>query len=267
MDLRRRYFKVYEFQTRAAIHYHVLIRLDGYHPDCPDAIVKPPACIARLMLEAAVRTAFAKTSFVSPPHPANRNRGWRIAWGDAEGKGLDVKHVNAPGGPVTLDLVAGYIGKYVTKGTETTGLNVRRVDDLILTHLDPDTHTGRLVRACWELGAEPGWQRLRRWAHQYGYGGHITSKSRGFSVTLTFKRRQRMIWQRTQGHPHLWDDQQAEQVIYELGYHATGSITTGDALLANTSADLARSWRDNAWYADPEELGDHTSINPLPLAA
>src|SRR5439155_22641458 len=196
--------------------------------------------------------AFAKVSFTSARHPANGNRGWRIAWGDPEGNGLDVRHVNAPGGPVTIDHVTGYLGKYVTKGTEATGLDVRRVDELVLAHLDPDTHTGRLVRACWELGAAPGWERLRRWAHQYGYGGHITSKTRGFSVTLAFKRRQRMIWQRTGGYPHLWDDEQAELVIYQLGYHATGWITTGDALLANTSADLARSWRDNAYYADPE---------------
>ena len=258
VELRRRYFKVYEFQTRAAIHYHVLIRLDGYNPDCPEAIAKPPACITRPMLEAAVRAAFGKTSFTSPPHPANGNRGWRIAWGDP-GHGLDVQHVNAPGGPLNLAQVTGYIGKYVTKGTEDTGLDVRRVDDLILAQLDPDTHVGRLVRACWDLGAEAGWQRLRRYAHQYGYGGHITSKSRGFSVTLGFKRRERMIWQRTQGHPHLWDDEQADLVIYELGYHATGWITTGDALLANTSADLARSWRDNAHYSHPDETGTSTA--------
>lgn len=35
VDLRRRYIKVYEFQVRGVIHYHALIRLDGYNPDCP----------------------------------------------------------------------------------------------------------------------------------------------------------------------------------------------------------------------------------------
>src|SRR5262249_51791805 len=162
----------------------------GYHPDCPDAIVPPPACITRPMLETAVRAGFAKTSFTSAPHPANGNRGWRIVWGDPSNKGLDVKHINAPGGPANLKQLTAYIAKYVTKGTEITGLDVRRVDDLILSQLDPNTHVGRLVRACWELGTEPRWQRLRRYAHQYGYGGHIASKSRGFSVTLTFKRRE-----------------------------------------------------------------------------
>jgi hypothetical protein len=72
--------------------------------------------------------------------------------------------------------------KYVTKGT---GLDVRRVDDLVLANLDPNTHVGRLVHACWNLGHHPDWAKLRRDAHQYGYGGHIASKSRGISVTLT----------------------------------------------------------------------------------
>jgi hypothetical protein len=258
--LRRRYFKVYEYQTRAAIHYHAVIRLDGYHPDCPGAIVPPPAVITRDMFEAAVRAAFAKTSFTSPPHPANGDQGWRIGWGE---KTPDVQHINLPTGDTISSVnVAGYLGKYVTKGTEDTGLDVRRVDDLIIANLDPDTHVGRLVRACWDLGEHPGWDKLRRYAHQYGYGGHIASKTPGFSVTLTHIRRERVIWRRTQGHPHTWDDEQADLVIYELGYHATGWITTGDALLANTSADLARSWHDNYHYADPEP-DRVTTIYPL----
>ena len=255
VELRRRYVKVYEFQVRGVVHYHALIRLDGYHPDCPEAIVPPPPCVTRQAFADAVRTAFAKTSHTSPAHPANDGRGWRITWGDLD-KGLDIKHVNAPGGEVNLAQVTGYIAKYVTKGTEATGLNVRRVDDLVLEQIDPNTHVGRLVRACWELGQHPGWERLRRYAHQYGYGGHITTKSRRFSVTMGFLRLQRTIWRRTEGHPHTWADEQAQLVIYELGYQATGWITTGDALLANTAAALAREYdeagrdalRQEAWH-------------------
>ena len=143
--------------------------------------------------------------------------------------------------------MTGYLAKYTTKSTEATGLNLRRVDDLIIdVHADPATHVGRLLRACWDLGAEDGWHRLRRWAHQYGYGGHISTKSRAFSVTLGFIREQRTIWRRTQGFPELWDDQQADLIVYRLGYHATGWITTGDALLANSAADAARRRADAA---------------------
>jgi replication initiator protein RepSA len=103
----------------------------------------------------------------------------------------------------------------------------RRIDDLTIElHATPDTHLGRLIRACWNLGTADGWHRLRRYAHQFGCGGHITTKSRAFSVTYGFLRLQRTIWRRTQGFPHLWDDQQADLVVSRLGYEATGWITT-----------------------------------------
>ncbi|HEY2671846.1 MAG TPA: replication initiator [Rugosimonospora sp.] len=89
---------------------------------------------------------------------------------------------------------------------------------------------------------DPDWPRLRRYAHEYGYGGHIASKSRRFSVTMGFLRQQRAIWRRTEGHTETWDDEQAQLVIYELGYQATGWNTTGDALLANTAGALAREY-------------------------
>ncbi|PYC69194.1 plasmid replication initiator protein RepSA [Micromonospora arborensis] len=261
VDLRRRYIKVYEFQVRGVIHYHALIRLDGYNPDCPDAIVPPPSVVTRDMFEAAVRAAFLKTAYTSASHPANGGQGWRIAWGD---KGLDLKHVNAPGTEVNLAQITGYIAKYVTKSTEVTGLSLRRVDDLsVEIHGDPATHLGRLIRACWDIGEHPDYARLRRWAHQFGYGGHIATKSRAFSVTLGFLRLQRTIWRRTEGHPHTWDDEQTERVIYELGYQATGWITTGDALLANTAAAMARAQHLAGIDALADELAAARAVQPL----
>ncbi|GGM27654.1 replication initiator [Dactylosporangium sucinum] len=263
VDLRRRYLKVYEFQVRGVIHYHALIRLDGYDPDCPDAIVPPPPQITRDMFAGVVREAFATTAYTSAPHPANNGEGWRIGWGD---KGLDIKHVNTPGEQMTLTQMAGYIAKYVTKSTEVTGLALRRVDDLTVDlYGDPTTHVGRLIRACWDLGEHPDWWRLRRYAHQYGYGGHIATKSRGFSATLGHIRLQRTIWRRTGGYPHLWTDDQAELILYQLGYEATGWITTGDALLANTAAGLARERADTA----REVLADQrqSTTNAAPIAA
>jgi len=261
VTLRRRYLKVYEFQVRGAIHYHALIRLDGYHPDCPEAVVPPPSSVRRSDLEQAVRLAFQKTGFTSAAHPANGGNGWPIGWGPQ----LDVKHVNAPGGPVNLAQVTGYLAKYVTKGTEVTGLELRRVDDLIVENL-PDDHPGRLVRACWELGEHPDYWRLRRYAHQYGYGGHITTKSRRFSVTMGFLREQRAIWRRTEGHPELWHDDQAELVIYELGYQATGWRSTGDAILANTAAADAREYAETA-RLELQQPNIGTTPTLLPVAA
>jgi hypothetical protein len=261
VTLRRRYAKVYEFQARGVIHYHAVIRLDGYHPDCPGAIVPPDRIVTRAMFADTLRAAFAKTSYTTAPHPANHGHGWRIGWGD---QGLDIEHINAPGQDANLNKLSGYLAKYVTKSTEATGQIYRRIDDLTVElHATPDTHLGRLIHACWDLGTADDWHRLRRYAHQFGYGGHITTKSRGFSVTYGFKRMERTIWRRTQGFPHLWDDQQADLVVYRLGYHATGWITTGDALLANSAADAARRRADAARdLADPDPTD-----SALPLAA
>ncbi|GAB3823853.1 replication initiator [Dactylosporangium cerinum] len=264
VDVRRKYLKVYEFQVRGVIHYHALIRLDGINPDCPDAITPPPTQITRRMLADILKAAFASTAYTSAPHPANNGHGWRIAWGD---KGLDIQHVNAPSSKLTESQIVGYIAKYVTKSTEVTGLDLRRIDEITVDlHADPTTHVGRLIRACWDLGAHPDWWRLRRYAHQYGYGGHIATKSRGFSATLGHLRHQRTIWRRTEGHPHTWDDDQADLVIYQLGYEATGWITTGDALLANTAAALARSRADTLHDVLQDEHAQRTT-SAAPLAA
>jgi hypothetical protein len=259
VDLRRRYFKVNEFQARGVIHYHAVIRLDGYHPDCPDAVVPADRIVTRAMFDAVLRHAFTRTAYTSRPHPAHHGQGWRIGWGTQ----LDIAPINLPGGDINLALVAGYIAKYVTKSTEATGRIYRRIDDYTVELLaTPDTHLGRLIGACWTLGAADGWHRLRRYAHQYGHGGYITTKSRDFSVTYTFKRDERTIWRRTQGFLNLWDDQQADLVVYRLGHHATGWITTGDALLANSAADAARRRADTA----RDYAGDDTAL-VLPRAA
>ncbi|WP_328466728.1 plasmid replication initiator protein RepSA [Actinoplanes sp. NBC_00393] len=257
VTLRRRYVKVYEFQARGVVHYHAIFRLDGYHPDCPTAIVPADQTVTRTMFESVLDTAFRKTAYTSRAHPEHPG-GWPIGWGT---RGLDLKHINAPGADANLVKLTGYLAKYVTKSTEATGSTFRRLDQLAVDlHTDSTTHVGRLIRACWTLGAADGWQRLRRYAHQYGHGGHITTKSRGFSVTYAFKRLERVIWRRTQGHPHLWDDQEADLVVCRLGYHATGWITTGDALLANSAADAARRHAHNLDYADPDPA---TTVHPL----
>ena len=119
VELRRRYFKVYEFQTRAAIHYHILIRLDGYNPDCPDAIAKPPACLTRLMLEAAVRAAFGKVSFTSARHPANGMspfQGWAVIRLCAPGRCPGLLHCAPSGLGSWRGVVPGALGAGLALG-------------------------------------------------------------------------------------------------------------------------------------------------------
>ena len=107
----------------------------------------------------------------------------RIGWGDQ----IDVRVITMRGGnSVTDAMVAGYLAKYSTKGTEVTGhASARLTDDTIDLYANPDgSHAERLIHACWILGRESGYYGLRRWAHMLGFGGHFLTKGRRYSVTF-----------------------------------------------------------------------------------
>jgi hypothetical protein len=232
--------KVAEMQRRGVVHYHAIIRLDGAHPLDPHAVIPPPAGIDVDDLTAAVTHAATTVRFTTVGHPVNP-AGWPIPWGDP-GKGLDVQPIRADG-DLSDGKVAGYLAKYATKSTEATGHVSRRLDtDLIDLYADPaGSHPERLIDACWTLGRHPDWQRLRRWAHMLGFGGHFLTKSRRYSVTFRILRDARIIWRRTDtGHQYAEHPDDTTLVVGLLSYAGSGWRTTGDALLANTAAAMAR---------------------------
>ncbi|MGN9913611.1 replication initiator [Phytohabitans sp. LJ34] len=94
------------------------------------------------------------------------------------------------------------------------------------------------------------WIGLRRWAHMLGFGGHFLTKTRRHTVTFRLLREDRITFRRNherddQDHgviklaDHL--DEETTLVVGSLTYAGSGWHTTGDALLANTSAALARA--------------------------
>lgn len=87
--------------------------------------------------------------------------------------------------------------------------------------------------------------RLQAWAHMLGYGGHFSTRSRRYSVTLRTLRKARQDWRRRTWHrtaDHLANDDRRE-IVTELGYAGIGWHTTGDAALANAAAARARERR------------------------
>jgi hypothetical protein len=238
------YGRAAEFQRRAVIHLHVVIRLDGYDPDHQETILPPSAGLDAVDLVDAVEHAVRTTHFWTNPHPDQPN-GWRIEWGEQTKTRIITV---AADGEITDAMVAGYLAKYATKSTEVTGHTSRRLDsDTIDLYADPEgSHTERLLDACWQLGKPLGWWGLRRWAHMLGFGGHFLTKSRRHRVTFRLLREARAAWQRTvnTAGPDT-DDQVPEQetvlVVNFLQFVGAGWHTTGDAMLANTAADLARS--------------------------
>ncbi|PYC73330.1 plasmid replication initiator protein [Micromonospora arborensis] len=247
--------KVAEMQRRAAVHFHVLLRLDSVAPDDPGALVPPQAGITVDDLEEAVRVAASRITLTTPAHP-DRPQGWLVAWGEQ----VDVRRINSAGGELTDDKVAAYLAKYATKATEATGhqstrLTPATVDDYADSEGD---HLARLIDACWHLGRPThtdvtgsaataddrqagldtkanAYAGLRRWAHMLGFGGHFLTKARRYSVTFRLLRDTRATYRRAE------DDESADVItVGTLTYIGSGWLCEGDALLANTAARQRR---------------------------
>ena len=241
--------KAAEYQARGAVHFHVLLRLDGHDEHDPGRLLPPPPGITVADLEDATRHAAATISFLTPPHPV-MPAGWRIGWGPE----LDVRVITVRGtGTVTDLMVASYLAKYSTKGTEVTGHASKRLTPATVgLYADAaGTHAERLVHACWKLGNHPGYASLQRWAHMLGFGGHFLTKARNYSATFADLRAARIIYRRTQdpGPEHQpirtadHADEETTLIVGNLSYAGTGWKTSGDALLASTAADQARKRR------------------------
>jgi hypothetical protein len=113
----------------------------------------------------------------------------RLRWGaQREVVGLDSE---------TSTLAAGYIAKYTTKATETAtaGTLVRPIRSAhSLARLPVADHPRAIITAAWTLAERTSDDAFKRWAHQFGYGGHAITKSHGYSVTFTALRAARAAW-------------------------------------------------------------------------
>ncbi len=222
-SLRVSYAKVAEYQKRAAVHVHAVVRLDGAHgPDDP-----PPAWATADVLLDVVRTAAAAVH-LSTAHSAALGE-HALRWGTE----VDARPLRAFGDGEGLadDAVAAYVAKYVTKGATDTGAGLdHRIsgpDDIATVPVS--AHVRTLMRACWRLGGllELEQLRLRVWAHTLGYRGHILTKSRAYSTTYTALRAERADHQRDR------TQLAASDVIADGNWRYVGSgHTPGAALLA-----------------------------------
>lgn len=211
------------------------------HPVLGDLLVA-----GALERDLVARGRAAGVIVVAATHP-ERPAGWVIAWGDPDAGGLDIRPLRFPG-ERTIDrtAVAGYLDKYATKSTEDTGHLSKRLRADTVDYYADDSHPGRLVEACWTLGtpeAGPDWERMRRWAHQLGYGGHFFTKSRRYTATFHVVRAARRTWVRRQADLDTEATNATEVVITSWSFVGIGWQTTGDALLAQTSAAVARERR------------------------
>jgi hypothetical protein len=235
--------KAAEMQRRGVIHFHAVIRLDGANPyDKKDKTIYPlPAGFTAQDLKDAVAHA-SGTAFTTKPHPIHAD-GWCVAWGDQI---LTKVITTGVDGDITDGAVAAYVAKYATKSTEVTGhASGRLTPETVEVYGNPNgTHARRLVAASWELGQPREWRRLCRWAHVLGFGGHFFTKSRTYSVSFTFLRDQRIVFRRAEsggpGRNEAVPEAPTTLAVNFLQFVGAGWHTTADAMLANTSAALAR---------------------------
>jgi hypothetical protein len=214
--LRTSFGKVIEYQHRGLIHVHAVIRLDG--PGGPED--DPPPWASTAMLRDAVIAA-AQIPAITLPHPGQDGSTLTLAWG----RQADVRIVRRDiSGELDDRKVAAYVAKYASKGTEEVGgipRPIKKASDLDDYHVTP--HARRLITACWQLSQRDEYASLRlaRWAHQLGYRGHFSTRSRRYSVTLGSRRQQRRdtrtAWTREQaGLP-------AEPGIITADWHYAGT--------------------------------------------
>jgi hypothetical protein len=94
------------------------------------------------------------------------------------------------------------------------------------------------------------WRRLRRWAHMLGFGGHFLTKSRRYTATFALLRNRRVVFRRAETSGPQSDGQTPEQpttlVVNFLQFVGAGWLSPADAMLANTSAAMAREHQDKA---------------------
>ncbi len=253
-ELRKRvylnFFKAAEGQRRGAVHFHAIFRLDAAPPqDDPQALAPPPPEFSAEVLAEAIRWA-AET--VSAPHPriSSDRPGGFVRFGDQ----IDIANVSRDGpGELNDKAVALYVGKYATKSTGGLKALDHRLSENEVAALQGRDHVVRLVQTAWLLGGRPGLEELglRRWAHQFGFGGHWHTKSRRFSTTFGALERARPEHVRRSrvrdgvaldawGRP---EDEDQVVVVAEWRVTGFGYQSEGEAALALSAAARARERR------------------------
>jgi hypothetical protein len=192
------YAKVAEYQRRALIHFHAVIRIDG--PTGPDDAT--PGWVTADLLEHAIRAAVRSVVV-----PATRPDGApvELGWGeqvDTRRIRPDQAHqVENEHGEISEQRLAGYVAKYATKGTGKTEAADRPIrSQRDIDHLVVADHHRRMIQICWDLGGLPGYERLnlRKWAHMLGFRGHFLTKSKYYSTTFKVIREERRAFRRRQ---------------------------------------------------------------------
>jgi hypothetical protein len=205
------YLKVAEMQRRGLVHFHALARLDVNDLGLSDSY--------------ASELIGAWTDAVS--NVALENEIGKFQWGSV----VDIKSLRNGGDDARV--LASYLAKYVTK-TAGEGLELARRfrSRRQIRSLVDNPHLRRMALESWDLAADPKCSQFnpRSHAHTLGYTGHLMTKSRRYSTTLTALRQARSEY-RAQG-------LSADVMTGDFSYAGRGYDDSRSELLA----ELLVSW-------------------------
>jgi len=255
--LRVSFVKVAEYQRRAVVHYHTLIRLDPTDDD-NGAIGKSDTAVSATELATIVRRAAERVQLpvvvsssadiADTSSPESEARILRF------GTQMDIQPLSGAGKPGLARRVAAYLAKYTTKSVAEFGIAARRISPAAIGELDIPAHTRRILSTLAELATLPGHTAMLGWLHTLGYRGHITTKSRRYSTTMTALRAARHHWRiHRAGQPehddcqHDSGDQQdwslSASELSDWRIDGGGHRNDGERLLVHTAALRAREHR------------------------
>ncbi|MBO0880091.1 MAG: plasmid replication initiator protein, partial [Mycobacterium sp.] len=160
--LRVAFVKVAEYQRRAVIHYHTLIRLDPTDND-ENTASEVQANVSAIELAAMVRQAAnqirlpvtvdsaATIGDTASPEPESLTLRF--------GTQIDTQPLTAAGEtgkPGLARKVAAYLAKYTTKSVAEFGIAARRISTAAIAELDIPAHIRRMLSTLAELATQPG---------------------------------------------------------------------------------------------------------------
>lgn len=244
------FIKVVELQARLVPHIHAVIRLDPRDTDnCGGQEWQAPVTateLATTIQQAARTVAVTVTDSTSDAATQVIRFGTQVDTQPIDNRSAGTESRAAEEDSSQVRMLAGrrvarYLAKYVTKSLADVGISARRISTEAIADLDVTDHVRAILTTISQL-ADRGLAGIGRWLHTLGYRGHITSKSRRYSTTMTALRERRATWTREQrlknaGHQHGTDfDSTGGDDLVAWEFDGAGATSLGDRTLVHSAA-------------------------------
>jgi len=104
-----------------------------------------------------------------------------------------------------------------------------------------------IMRTIVKLAEQQPYEDMLSWVHTLGYRGHVISKSRQFSTTMTALRERRAAWRKEQAHRRPAGSYYARRVDAPMQWNrAVGHTSLGDRVLVFSAFARAQQQRFTA---------------------